>query len=123
MRRLLRRRWKWLAILVVGALPGLGLLCLIRQDFAIEASFNAIAADDTEERLVARLGKPSNTWKSPYLIYKTVTWTHITWDKRERWISVDLLPDGLFLRKALHGDPTFVKKWSELSRRFVKSLQ
>ena len=32
------------------------------------------------------------------------------------------LPDGKFLRKGLSGDPTFVQKWSELVRRFVKEL-
>lgn len=123
MRRLIQRWWKWLAIVVLSALPGLGLLCFVGQDLAIEASFNAISPDDTEDQLTARLGKPFvTTWQTPQGTNKTLRWKSVTWDRRQRLISVDLLPDGKFLRKNLYGDTTFVKKWSELTRRFVKEL-
>jgi len=115
--------WKWLAILAVAMLPGLVLLCFVCQDLAIEASFKAISPEDTEEQLAARLGKPAvNTWDTPDGTYKTLAWRRITWDKRQRLISVDLLPSGKFLRKSLYGDSTFFKKWSELARRFAKEL-
>jgi hypothetical protein len=104
MRRFLKRRWKWLAI------PGLGLLCIVWQDLAIEESFNSISPGDTEERLAARLGKPFvNTWETPDGTYKTLKWKRITWDGRERLIAADLLASGACFNKSLHGDPTFVK--------------
>jgi len=123
MRWRLRRWWKWLAIFAVAALPGLVLLGFVGQDLAIDASFKAISPNDTEEQLTARFGKPAvNTWDTPDGTYKTLKWKRITWDKRERLISVDLLPSGKFLHKGLYGDSTFVKKWTELIRRFAKEL-
>ena len=107
----------------MAALPGLVLLGFVGQDLAIDASFKAISPNDTEEQLTARFGKPAvNTWDTPDGTYKTLKWKRITWDKRERLISVDLLPSGKFLHKGLYGDSTFVKKWTELIRRFAKEL-
>jgi hypothetical protein len=117
-----------LAIIILTSLLGLGwLCCFVWQDIAIEASFNAIGPDDTEQRLTERLGKPFvNTWDTPDGTYKTLTWKRITWDKRTRLISVDLLPSGAFLRKGLYGDGTFLKRlsdWGEWMRRFIKELR
>ena len=119
---LLRRCWLWLLAFVLFVPPALLLVGLEWRDRAIQATYDAIQAETTEEELRALLGTPDAAgYELPMGSYfgvpsvdelpRYAEWKRITWDGCQIKIWVDFDKNGRLRFKSLLGEPSSIKRW------------